>query len=119
MKSGIHLDTMASGELIYLNVPYHPGSKLYRTPPAAPSNIRKQAASNMGYPGVEVRWSPAHDEHWISYYEVARDGKVVDKVAKGNYYFDHSVGADLALTYSVKAVNGGGLESRASCHKCS
>ncbi len=26
MKSGIHLDTMAQGELIYLNVPYHPGS---------------------------------------------------------------------------------------------
>jgi hypothetical protein len=117
MKSGIRLDNMAPGELIYLNVPYHPGSKLYRTPPAAPANIRKQAASNMGYPGIEVRWSPSHDQHWVSYYEVARDDKVVDKVAKGTYYFDHSAGADVASTYSIRAVNGGGLESPASLAK--
>jgi hypothetical protein len=113
MKTGIHLDKMASGELIYLGVPYHPGSKLYQTPPVAPTNVRKQDKSNMGFPGTEVQWSPSYDQHWISYYEVARDGKVVDKVAKGTYYFDHSAGADLAARYSVRAVNGGGLQSPA------
>ena len=71
----------------------------------------------MGYPGIEVRWSPSHDQHWVSYYEVARDDKVVDKVAKGTYYFDHSAGADVASTYSIRAVNGGGLESPASLAK--
>jgi hypothetical protein len=112
MKSGVRFEKMAPGELIYLNVPYHPGSRLYRTPPAPPSNIRTQAASNMGYPGIEVRWSPAHDEHWVSFYEIARNNKVVDTVAKGTYYFDHSAGADPAATYSVTAVNGGGLKSK-------
>jgi hypothetical protein len=111
MKSGIRSDKTAPGELIYLNVPYHPGSKLYSKPPVSPTNVRLQAASNMGYPGIELRWSPAHDEHWVSYYEIARNGKVIDIVAKGTYYFDHSAGADLAAAYSVSAVNGGGLKS--------
>jgi len=114
MKSGIRLDNMASGELIYLNVPYHPGSKLYRRPPAAPAKLSKKVASNMGYPGIEIRWNPAHDEHWVSYYEISRNGTVVDEVAKGTYYFDHSAGADLAANYSVKTVNGGGMKSRAT-----
>ncbi len=114
MKSGIRLNKMASGELVYLNVPYHPGSRLYRNAPATPTDVRKQSASNMGYPGIEVRWNPIHDEHWVSYYEVARDGRIVDKIAKGNYYFDHSAGADLAATYSVKAVNGGGMKSHSA-----
>jgi len=112
MSVGIHLDNVLPGELIYLNIPYHPGSPLYRTPPSPPTRVRIVAADNMGYPGVEVRWEPAHDEHWVSYYEMLRDGKVIDKVAKGTYYFDHSVGADLVANYSVKAVNGGGLESQ-------
>ena len=111
MKSGVRLDKMASGELIYFNVPYHPGSKLYRTPPNAPTNLTKQAATNMGYPGIELRWHPSHDRHWISYYEILRNNIVVDRVAKGIYYFDHSAGADLAATYSVIAVNGGDLKS--------
>jgi hypothetical protein len=42
---------------------------------------------------------------------VARDGAVIDKVAKGTYFFDHSAGADLGAKYSVRAVNGGGLAS--------
>ena len=112
MNAGIHFNDLAPGELIYLNVPYHPGSSLYKTPPSPPTSVRIVAANNMGFPGVEVRWNPAHDEHWVSYYEVIRDGTLVDKVAKGTYYFDHSVAADPAADYSVVAVNGGGLKSR-------
>ncbi len=111
MESGVRLNKMVSGELIYLNLPYHPGSRLYRTPPSAPGHIQKHAASSMGYPGIELKWNPAHDRHWVSYYEVVRNGVVVDKVAKGTYYFDHSVGADLAARYSVRTINGGGLKS--------
>ncbi|MGO4516117.1 hypothetical protein AB4Y89_10010 [Terriglobus sp. 2YAB30_2] len=111
MKSGITLNHQAAGELIYLNVPFHPDSRLYRAKPTSPADVRKASASNMGYPGVEIRWGPAHDEQWISYYEVARDGAVIDKVAKGTYFFDHSAGADLGAQYAVRAVNGGGLAS--------
>jgi hypothetical protein len=111
MKSGITINHQAPGELIYLNVPYHPGSALYRAAPSAPTDVREAGASNMGYPGVEIRWHPARDEQWVSYYEVARDGAVIDKVAKGTYFFDHSAGADLSAKYSVRAVNGGGLAS--------
>ncbi len=111
MKSGIHLEKMAPGELIYLNLPYHPGSKLYQAPPSAPAAVRKQTAVNMGYPGVELIWKPSLDKHWLSYYEVLREGAVVDKVAKGTYYFDHSAGASLGASYAIRAVNGGGLPS--------
>ena len=111
MKSGIHLEKMRPGELIYLNLPLHPGSALYHSPPSPPTDVRKQSASNLGYPGVELRWNSGHD-HWISYYEISRNGNVVDRVAKGLYYFDHSAGADLAASYSVRAVNGGGMRSQ-------
>ncbi len=114
MESGIRLDNMAPGELIYLNLPYHPGSKLYRIGPSVPADIREDAASNMGYPGVELRWKPAGDRHWISYYQVLRNGIVVDKVAKGTYYFDHSAGADPNASYAIQAVNGGGLKSQSA-----
>ncbi|MCL5744453.1 MAG: hypothetical protein M1541_11100, partial [Acidobacteria bacterium] len=111
MKVGIQVEKMAPGELIYLNLPYHPGSKLYQAPPSSPADARKQTAVNMGYPGVELKWKPSRDRHWLSYYEVMRDGSVVDKVAKGTYYFDHSAGASLAASYAIRAVNGGGLRS--------
>jgi hypothetical protein len=97
MQAGIHLEKMAPGELVYLNLPNHPGSKLYKSPPSAPAEVRKQTAVNMGYPGVELTWKPSRDQHWLSYYEVLRDTAVVDKVAKGTYYFDHSAGASLGL----------------------
>ncbi|MEN6535752.1 MAG: hypothetical protein ABFD89_18960 [Bryobacteraceae bacterium] len=111
MKTGIRLEKMVPGELIYLNLPYHPGSKLYKASPALPVDVRKQPADNMGYPGIELKWNPSRDQHWLSYYEVLRDGSVIDKVAKGTYYFDHSAGASLGASYAVRAVNGGGLRS--------
>src|ERR1019366_2918034 len=58
------------------------------------------------YPGVELTWKPGHDDHWLSYYEVVRNNQVLDKVAKGNFYFDHSAGADVAATYQVRSVDG-------------
>ncbi len=111
VKAGIHLEKMEPGELIYLNLPNHPGSKFYQTPPSAPSHARKQEAVNMSYPGIELTWNPSRDQHWVSYYEVLRGGSVIDKVAKGTYYFDHSAGASLGASYAIRAVNGGGMRS--------
>jgi hypothetical protein len=111
MKNGIRIESMIPGELVYLNLPYHPGNRLDTIPPSAPSEVRKAAATNMNYPGVEITWQPGQDDHWVSYYEVLRDSVLVDKVAKGTYYFDHSAGADPSATYAVRTVDGTGLRS--------
>ena len=108
VQKGITLKKMAPGELIYLNLPLHPGSKLDRQPPTAAGDVKKCAAENMGYPGIELSWKPGTDNNWISYYEVLRNGAAIDRVAKGTYYFDHSAGADLAAKYEVRTVDGAG-----------
>ncbi|HTQ11646.1 MAG TPA: hypothetical protein VMI31_16410, partial [Fimbriimonadaceae bacterium] len=120
MANGIHFDRMPAGELIYLNLPLHPGSKLDVHPPDAPADVTKREAENMGFPGVELRWKPGHDDNWISYYEIFRDGKSIDKVAHGTFYFDHAAGADPAARYDVRTVDGAGNTSplaRASGHE--
>jgi len=111
MEQGIRIDRMEPGELIYLNLPYHPGNTLDKVPPKPPGSARKALASDMGYPGVELTWTAGQDDHWISYYEVLRNSMVVDKVAKGLFYFDHSAGADIAAKYQVRTVDGAGNRS--------
>ncbi|MHB0997943.1 MAG: alpha-amylase family protein [Armatimonadota bacterium] len=111
MKNGISMSKVAPGELIYLNLSMHPGSKLDKENPTAPTNVTKRNGTNMGYIGVEIAWKPGKDNNWISYYEIIRDGIVIDKLAKGSFYFDHSAGADLAVVYEVRAVDGAGNKS--------
>ena len=111
MEHGITIERMEPGELIYLNLPYHPGNSLDKVPPKPPGSARKALASDMGYPGVELTWTAGQDDHWISYYEVLRNNTVVDKVAKGVFYFDHSAGADIAAKYQVRTVDGAGNRS--------
>lgn len=114
MREGIAIDRMPPGELIYLNLPLHPGSPRDQLPPTAPQKAVKRAAENMGYPGVELRWEPGTDNNWISYYEIVRDGRPISKLAKGTFFFDHSAGADLASRYQVRAVDGSGNASPAA-----
>ncbi len=108
MVNGITLEKMAPGELIYLNLPMHPGSPLDKEPPKPPTAVKKSRAENMGFPGIELKWQPGSDNNWISYYEIFRNGVPLDKVAKGTFYFDHSAGADLAATYDIRTVDGAG-----------
>jgi hypothetical protein len=111
MAAGITIEKTLPGELIYLNLPMHPGSGLDAEPPTAPSSVTKRPAQNMGYPGVELAWKPGSDNNWVSYYEVFRDDESLDRVAKGTFYFDHSVGADPAAEYEVCTVDGDGNAS--------
>jgi len=111
MENGIRLERMEPGELIYLNLPYHPGNRLDKVPPQPPANVQKAVATNMGYPGVELAWKPGSDDHWVSYYEVLRNGTLLDKIAKGALYLDHSAGAAIAATYQVRTVDEAGLRS--------
>jgi hypothetical protein len=108
MAKGITLEKMPPGELIYLNLPMHPGSTLDKEPPKSPPTVTKRRADNMGFPGVELEWQPGSDNNWIFYYEIFRDGLALDKIAKGTFYFDHSAGADLGATYEVRTVDGAG-----------
>ena len=108
MERGISFDKMPAGELIYLNLPLHPGSKLDTKPPTPPRAVIKRIGENMGYPGVELSWKAGTDNNWVSYYEVFRDGAALDKVAKGTFYFDHSAGADPAAQYEIRTVDGAG-----------
>ena len=108
MEAGIAMSEILPGELIYLNLPYHPGNQLDKQPPAPPRRVSIRRAKNMGYPGVEVSWKPGSDDRWLSHHLVYRDGQMIDKVAKGTFYFDHSLGADPAAEYAIAAVDGSG-----------
>ncbi|MGA2257372.1 MAG: hypothetical protein ABSG53_22165, partial [Thermoguttaceae bacterium] len=111
MEKGIVLEKMIAGELVYLNLPLHPGSKLDKEPPCPASNVQKRPAENLGYPGIELTWNPGTDNNWISYYEIFRNGVAIDKVSKGTYYFDHSAAADQAARYEICTVDGAGNAS--------
>jgi hypothetical protein len=108
MQDGIAVARMQPGDLIYLNLPRHPGSARDKAPPTAPRQVVSRRAENMGYPGIELQWSPGTDDNWISYYEISRDGRPIDRLAKGTFYFDHSAGADLAARYEIRTVDGAG-----------
>lgn len=108
MDNGIAIEKMLPGEILYLNVPLHPGSSFDIEPPTAPRQVVKRRGRNMGYPGVEIEWRAATDNNWISYYEIWRNGERLDKLAKGRFYFDHSLGADLGANYEIATVDGAG-----------
>jgi hypothetical protein len=113
MSEGITLDKVAAGELIFLNLPNHPGSGTDHVPPTAPSNVTKRLGENLGAQGIEVSWSPGADDNWISYYEVLKSGKLIGKAAKGTFFFDHSDSArnDVDRMFQVRTVDGDGNRS--------
>jgi hypothetical protein len=112
MNDGIQLPSPAVGELVYLNLPNHPGSGTDHTAPRPPTHVSAALNTNMSYRGVEVTWAPGSDNDWLSYYEVLRNGKVIAKVAQGTYYFDHTPGGSTSANYAVRAVDGDGNISR-------
>jgi len=115
MADGISLDKIAAGELIFLNLPHYPGSGTDHTPPSEPSSVTKRLGANLGVEGIELTWSPSHDDNWISYYEIHKNGALVGRVAKGTYFFDHSDSArgDIDASFEVAAVDGDGNRSPA------
>jgi len=113
MERGITVVDPTPGELIFLGLPNFPGSGADHTPPSDPTNVQKKVGTNMEVTGVEIEWEPSTDNNWLSYYQIYRDGKMIDKVARGTYYFDHSSGAmNLSAVYAVQAIDGDGNASR-------
>jgi hypothetical protein len=108
VRNGITLMNPQPGELIYLGLPNHPGSGTDGIPPTAPTQVTKDLGNNMGTSGVELHWTAASDNNWISYYQIYRNGEPIDRVSKGLYYFDHSELGSQEAIYQVQAVDGDG-----------
>lgn len=110
MDRGIELAAVQPGEIVFLNLPQHPGAGTDTVAPSAPGVVTKRVGTNLGIQGVEVHWSPASDDNWISYYEILRNGAVEARAAIGTFYFDHSgdPGQRIRSTYAVRAVDGDG-----------
>ncbi len=112
MAEGISLPAILPGELIFLNLPNYPGSGSDKINPEPPSKVTKRVGTNLGTQGIEVAWSPGSDNNWISYYEVLRNGGVIGKSAKGEFFFDHlSASPDVKARYEVRTVDGDGNRS--------
>jgi hypothetical protein len=111
MANGIILADQPPGELIYLGLPNRPRSGADTTAPTAPSRVLAHRETNIGRPGIGIYWSPAPDNNWVTCYEVRRGDRVLDRVATGTYFFDHSPGWDSGATYSVRTLDGDGNAS--------
>ena len=113
MADGIALPSVPPGELIFLNLPNRPGSGADKVAPEPPSQVTKRIATYLGTQGIEVAWSAGRDDNWISYYEILKNGVAIAKCAKGNFFFDHSLGAHhgLAAKFEVRTVDGDGNPS--------
>ncbi len=105
MAQGIQLSSPVAGELIYLGLPFRPGSGADTVAPTAPGRVLSRRETNLGHTGIGLYWSPGTDDHATSYYEVRRDGQVVGKAATGTYYFDHSENWNAAANYAVRTVD--------------
>lgn len=112
MAEGISMDEIRPGELIFLNLSGYPGSGNDNIAPDPPTSATKRLGTNLGTQGIEVSWSQGRDNNWISYYEVLRNGSILGKAAKGNFFFDHSEGGrDITAVYQVRTVDGDGNRS--------
>jgi hypothetical protein len=72
-------------------------------------------ATYLGVQGIELSWSPSHDDNWISYYDVQKNGKVIGRTAEGTFFFDHtdSAAASIDAIFAVAGVDGDGNHSSA------
>ncbi len=113
MSKGISLERIDAGELIFLNLPHYPGAGTDHIAPTAPTEVTKRIGANLGVEGIELSWSASHDDNWLSYYEVRKNRKLIGKVAKGTFFFDHSDSArdDIHAIFEVAAVDGDGNHS--------
>jgi hypothetical protein len=113
MQSGIELGPVLPGELIFLNLPNYPGSRTGKTPPSPPQQVTKRLGTNLGVQGVEIAWKGGAGNHWVSYYEILKNGALVAKAAIGSFFFDYKGNStqNLEARYEVRTVDGDGNRS--------
>jgi hypothetical protein len=113
MKQGIHFHPEQKGEMVYLNLASPPGKGMDHTPPTAPQGVHIQGATYHEQAGVALQWQPSRDNILVAEYQIRRDARILDRVAIGTFYFDHSVGNGLERHYEIVAVDGDGNRSSA------
>ena len=111
MSRGIRFVPKQEDEIILLNLSDAPGLGNDRTPPTVPQEVRKQRATYNGKSGVAIRWTPSEDNVIVAEYLVLRDGKPLDTVAIGTFYFDAGEGSGIDRRYEVLAMDGDGNQS--------
>ena len=111
MSRGIRFVPKQKDEIILLNLSDAPGLGNDRTPPTAPKKVRKQRATYNGRSGVAIRWTASEDNVIVAEYLVLRDGKPLDIVAIGTFYFDAGEGSGMDRRYEVRALDGDGNQS--------
>jgi hypothetical protein len=115
MSDGLIFDKIAAGELIFFNLSDFPGSGTDHVPPSPPSKVEKRLGTNLGAQGIELSWLPGTDDHWLSYYEVFKNGQLIGKAAIGTFFFDHSDSArnEINAVFEIRTVDGDGNRSQA------
>ena len=109
MREGIRFQPKNAREVILLNLDGAPGRGTDHTPPEAPSQVSAQVETWGGRTGVALRWLPSRDNVLVAAYEVFRDGKLVDRVGIGTFYFD--AGTGVGHRYEIRAIDGDGNRS--------
>jgi hypothetical protein len=97
------------GDLVWLNVTTYPGAHTDKTPPSPPTGVARKAETYLGRSGISVTWTPGHDETWVSYHEVFKNGARVGLAPRAAFFFDP--GATTGDVYEVRAVDGDGNAS--------
>lgn len=114
MKNGIRFRASNANEIILLNLDNTPGRGTDRTPPTAPATAGKRTESWNGRAGVALRWTPSQDNVLLAGYQIVRDGKLIDYVGTGTFYFDGTDGNGIGHRYEIVAVDGDGNQSPAT-----
>ncbi len=114
MQSGVRFRSTQPSDMILFNLDNAPGLGADHTPPTTPEKASKQRETWNGRTGVGLRWSPSQDDGLIAEYHcVLRDGKLLDHVGIGTFYFDATEGSGLEHRYEVLAIDGDGNRSSA------
>ena len=111
MQKGIRFLPENKHEVILLNLDSAPGRGTDHTPPTVPGKAWLKRETWGGRAGVALRWTPSRDNVIVAGYEVIRDGRLLDHVGIGTFYFDASPGAGLDRRYEVVAIDGDGNRS--------
>jgi hypothetical protein len=109
MADGVTLSSYVEGEVLYFNLETRPGSGTDHIKPTVPKDVKTALGTHLGSSGVDVTWSPAADDNWLSYYQVFKNGAPITKVSTGQYFFD--AGGTTSDVYTVSAVDGDGNTS--------
>ncbi|MHB9032144.1 MAG: alpha-galactosidase [Anaerolineae bacterium] len=111
MTSGIRYTPQAARERVFLNLGDHPGAGTDHEPPTKPQLTVQRTETIWGHTGVALEWSPSTDNGILAGYEIWRNGKQIDFVAIGTFYFDCQDGWAVDASYQVVAVDGDGNRS--------